>query len=226
MRYTALQEGYTDGDLSRNEPSSLRSSTPSGAAGIKGANQRDGDAGETPSWRRTGSFSGLIVTTIASATLLSLYLEGWKAYGDLPTWILAHQATTQLIVQAIAGFLGMIQTSAICELINVVVRNRLRVRPMRLNTLHFWISIAQDRMDWDVQTRLLFPLAAFCLLTVAPAALWAGAMAPVVTDKQLHSNVGIPGGKASPRQTRCHQTCTPLEIKSARRKGSSAVQLG
>lgn len=53
-------------------------------------------------------------------------------------------------------------------------------------------------MDWDVQWRLLGPLAVFCLLTVGPAALWAGAMAPVFMDRQVDSHAAVPAWNSFP----------------------------
>jgi len=82
-------------------------------------------------------------------------------------------------VQILASILGMIQTSVLCELVNVTFRMRLTTQALAVSALHFWISISQGRMDRNVRVRLIPPIVLWTSFLAVPAALWAGALAPV-----------------------------------------------
>jgi hypothetical protein len=124
-----------------------------------------------PLWRRVFCFLGLLLTTAMSVTLIVFDVTNWEQHEKLPKTISEHQATTQLIIQIIAGILGLIQTSALCEVINTIIRRHLQSHIFTLNTLHFWISVAQKRMDWGVSPKFLVPLVTFVVLTAVPSAL-------------------------------------------------------
>ena len=135
---------------------------------------------KAPSKRRPiFRFSALSLTTILSIVLLVAHVRGYKAYGAIRDFTKSHQATTQLVVQVIANILAVVQVSVLCELINIAVRMRLRSQAFTISNLHFWISISQRRMDWNVRARLLAPVVLWVVFLAVPAALWAGALAPV-----------------------------------------------
>lgn len=140
--------------------------------------EKDGKSVARP-WRAILTFSGLILTTTSSTVLLIAHAKNYKTHGALASITKDHQASTQLVIQVLANIFAIIQTSVLCELVNVMIRIRLCTHTFTISALHFWISVAQARLDWNVRPIRLGPLACFVALTAAPAAIWAGAIAPV-----------------------------------------------
>lgn len=131
ISYTALQSGLM------GYHGSKRTNTTTTVEGLGHGVVTQRVSPGTSTWRRTGRFSELLLPTFASVVLLFFMLYGRRARDPVTTWVTEHQATAQLLVQVVSSVLGVIQTGAICELINVFVRRRLRTDAMRLNTLHF-----------------------------------------------------------------------------------------
>ena len=111
-------------------------------------------------------------------------------------------------------------------MINVFVRRRLRQSALALNTLHFWISLTQDRMDWNVVPKLLAPLVVFTVITAIPSALWAGAMAPVSTEAIVYGSTKVPAYDSLPSFEHLSETTFTVKEEVRTKAGIFSYSVG
>ncbi|CAN9162242.1 unnamed protein product [Alternaria alternata] len=64
---------------------------------------------------------------------------------------------------------------------NYALRLRLANVSVSLDVLRTWVDMSIMRVDWDLPLRFFFPSVLVVLLSLVPAALWAGSMTPSVS---------------------------------------------
>ncbi|KAL1594437.1 hypothetical protein SLS60_010197 [Paraconiothyrium brasiliense] len=95
-------------------------------------------------------------------------------------------------VQLLAAFFGVIHVAVICKLINYALRLRLRSASVSLDVLRTWVDMTIPRIDWDLPLRFFFPVTLMVLLSLVPAALWAGSFAPLVSSTSTSMTLVLP----------------------------------
>jgi hypothetical protein len=95
-------------------------------------------------------------------------------------------------VQLLAAFFGVIHVAVICKLLNYALRLRLRRASVSLDVLRTWVDMTIPRIDWDLPLRFFFPVMFMVLLSLVPAALWAGSFAPLVSSTRTSMALQVP----------------------------------
>ncbi|KAL1801589.1 hypothetical protein ACET3X_001931 [Alternaria dauci] len=132
-------------------------------------------------WGRYNTFYGLSFTTTLSTVLLLAQLNEWRVTGELFTLANRFPGSAALVVQLLAAFFGLLHVAVICKLINYALRLRLAKVSVSLDVLRTWVDMSIMRVDWDLPLRFFFPSVLVVLLSLVPAALWAGSMTPSVS---------------------------------------------
>jgi hypothetical protein len=149
--------------------------------------ERDGQLSRSdvqePSWIKFLVVPGLLLNTIVSTLILVGLQNNWTIYGSPYRTIDNARASTQLVVQIVAGLLGAIYVQTVCNLINFSVRIALTRRPMPLDWLKLWNAITTPTLDWSTPITTLPLVIGFSLLALIPSALWAGALTPVPSSR-------------------------------------------
>jgi hypothetical protein len=112
--------------------------------------------------------------------LLYADAQQWFASLEFYVWITNNRASTQLIVQVLASMLGFCNVFVLCTVINYLTRLHLSASSMSLPNLKFWNAMLSRQIITRLPAHLCFPLILFAALSLAPPALWAGALTPVV----------------------------------------------
>ncbi|CAN9165232.1 unnamed protein product [Alternaria alternata] len=132
-------------------------------------------------WGRYNTFYGLSFTTTLSTVLLLSQLNEWRVTGELFTLANRFPGSAALVVQLLAAFFGLLHLAVICKLMNYALRLRLANVSVSLDVLRTWVDMSIMRVDWDLPLRFFFPSVLVVLLSLVPAALWAGSMTPSVS---------------------------------------------
>jgi hypothetical protein len=104
-----------------------------------------------------------------------------RVTGQLFTVANRFPGSAALVVQLLAAFFGLLHLAVICKLINYALRLRLAKVSVSLDVLRTWVDMSIMRVDWDLPLRFFFPSVFVVLLSLVPAALWAGSMTPSVS---------------------------------------------
>lgn len=151
---------------------------------LPGDRRDTGDDGRTvrySHWGRYNTFYGLSFTTTLSTVLLLAQLNECRVTGQLFTLANRFPGSAALVVQLLAAFFGLLHLAVICKLINYALRLRLNKVSVSLDVLRTWVDMSIMRVDWDLPLRFFFPSVFVVLLSLVPAALWAGSMTPSVS---------------------------------------------
>jgi hypothetical protein len=149
------------------------------------------------SWSETISrytgFLGLIFTTSISSLLLMADVNHTSlSGGELYNVIISKRASIQIAIQLISSALGFIQTAAMCRLVNYATRIHLSRKPVPLEILNLWNGLSLASLNWSLQVRYLLPLVAWVSICAIPAALWAGAITPVMIHASRDTTIRLP----------------------------------
>jgi hypothetical protein len=149
-------------------------------------------------WSRFFVFLIIAVTTIASSLLIAGLKFDWTIHGSGYTFIAQNRATASIVVQVLAGLLGVAHKATVRTLINYSSRESLCRRPMTLDNLDFWSSLTNSQIDWALPKGKVFLLLTTATFSLVPAGLWAGALTPIeativrtnsmVTEVPVYSN--------------------------------------
>lgn len=152
---------------------------------------RHRDTGTVHPIRRIGVFAVLIITTIVASLLLASTLNNWTISGSTYIALQPNRASVQLAVQIISLILGNLQISVVCCLINYATRLQLNKCSQKLDVVLAWNSLITRSPSWGLRPYYLVPIVLFILTTQIPAALWAGAITPVLVATQASSPASI-----------------------------------
>ena len=141
--------------------------------------------------RKIGVFAVLIVTTIVTCLLMASTLKSWTISGGAYNALQPNRASVQIAVQAFSAILGHLQVSVICCLINYATRLRLDKSSQTLDAVLAWNNLVARSPSWGLRSHYLVPIALFVLASQIPAALWAGAITPVLVVTQASSPASI-----------------------------------
>jgi hypothetical protein len=124
---------------------------------------------------------------------VSLYRD-WHVDGASYHWIAANRASVQLIVQVLAGLLGVAQVSCVRGMVNFSVRRALTQHAMTLDRLGLYNSLSTSQINWSLPAPALLAILITALAALAPAAVWAGALTPVSSNYFVSStgNATVP----------------------------------
>ncbi|KAE9369357.1 hypothetical protein N431DRAFT_427521 [Stipitochalara longipes BDJ] len=124
-------------------------------------------------------FIPCIVTTIVSLLLLVSDANHWTIAGSSYEWINRDRATVQIIVQVLAGLLGLSQISTLRNLVNYSARHMLVQRVLTLDELGFYNALTTSQINWGLPKLRLCIVLLTAGLALGPAALWAGGLTPI-----------------------------------------------
>jgi hypothetical protein len=141
-----------------------------------------------------GIFSRLLFTTTISSLLLARSIRNWAVTGPggLYHLVQSKRASTQLVVQVLANFLGLIHVTILGILINHTTRLRLASTATSLDTICFWHDLCSRNIEWNLPIPLLIPLLGFIVVTLFPSALWAGAITLVSVSVPKEGIISVP----------------------------------
>ncbi|KAL1628545.1 hypothetical protein SLS56_005890 [Neofusicoccum ribis] len=156
---------------------------------------RPNNAELVPFSNKSSVFLTIILPTVVSLVLVVSTENGWRIRGQAFDWIEENRATTQIFVQIVAGILGVSQISTLRNLINYSARQKLLQRPVTLDTLNFYSSLTTSQTNWSLPILPLAVVLSTATIAIIPAALWAGALTPVLAvsseTPQLHIPVPV-----------------------------------
>ncbi|PVH99006.1 hypothetical protein DM02DRAFT_656799 [Periconia macrospinosa] len=154
--------------------------------------QHIGSAAQFSHWRRYNVFYGLLLTTTLSSVLLAADQFKWRATGI--SFRLANQypASVAFLVQILAALFGVMHVAVITKLLNYALRLRLTRVSVTLDVMRTWVDLSIPRMDWDLPIRFLIPVMFMVLLSLVPAALWAGSITPLIDQTTGTGTILIP----------------------------------
>ncbi|KAF5023387.1 hypothetical protein F66182_4544 [Fusarium sp. NRRL 66182] len=138
------------------------------------------------------SFLSLVITTPMCIVLLYFSLNGTLFSGSFLTLVRDNRPSVQFGVQIIAHLMSTLQVAAICKIINLGVRRRLRTQSMSLDQLRTWKDAMIPRINWDLPMGYITLLGLFVAVSMVLSAIWAAAMTPVVTWEYIQGTVQIP----------------------------------
>lgn len=140
---------------------------------------------------------GLATTTLFSVLLLASASRNWTFSSSAYRRIIRNRASIQLVLQLLSNALALVYVAVLCSLINRATRIIWRRRGVPLNIIRFWHGLCVRSVDWNIPIYLVFPLLLFILVTAAPSAIWAGALAPVSTSIQSDAIISVAGYHAT-----------------------------
>ncbi|CZR51703.1 uncharacterized protein PAC_01580 [Phialocephala subalpina] len=146
----------------------------------------------TNRFREHWVFAGLMITLLISALLLACHISGWVLPAKYQNFVTQNRATTQILVQVLAGILGFLQFAPICAVINRATRLHLSRRNASLDDLRFWSLLCSRGLGWDLPPKKLILLLLFLSIGLNPAAIWAGALTPISVETSQLGFVKVP----------------------------------
>ncbi|RDL36212.1 uncharacterized protein BP5553_06824 [Venustampulla echinocandica] len=134
-------------------------------------------------------FLPVVLSTVVSLVILASFREDWRIRnGFYYDWIIKNRAPTQVIVQILAGLLGLALVSPLRLASNYAARRSLARRPISMDQLGLYSALTTAQINWSLPMSYLSALLAFAAFALLPQALWAGALTPVsvlVADNRL-----------------------------------------
>lgn len=166
-------------------------------------------------WRKASVFLSLIFTTLIATTSLCLTTTGWYNTTILFNGLQSRRATIQLIVQLFSALLGALQLYAISSALVFRLNTRLRTTPIALDEIKKLDAFLARKLDLSLPFPSLAISLVYLVVLQIPAALWAGALTPVISSAMVDGVVDIPNygnGSASYWNNTCYPDfdCGPL----------------
>lgn len=165
---------------------------PSSASPREAEGSRLLDANLESCFKKLLLFPPLLLCNGISLFLITGPVDGWTFKGRQYDWISANRATTQIIVQTLASLLGLTLVATVRSLANFWARNWLTQRPMLLDTVAFFSSMTTSQINWSLRGIRLPALLLTALVALVPAAVWAGAITPILTVLTDETPLSIP----------------------------------
>lgn len=175
-----------------------------------------------PIWRYV-PLPGLLLTTTIIIWLLQTAQTGHNYTGSFYHFVVDSRATTLIIVQIVSFAPGAIHIFFLTTLVSFSTRLSFTRRPASLDRLKVWHSPCSPRMDWTLPWSGILVVGIFLILTLAPPALWAGALTPVVTSTTMAASIDIPVYDPDPTGAYWNRTWDPFADSGINRTAKGAV---
>jgi len=163
----------------------------------------------------------LLTTTVCSVVLSTLSIRQFHKTGSVLDWVQTNRATISIFVYFISGILGGLQLYVVTVLINWRSNLHLLSYPTPLDTLKTRSALANGRLDFDLPWKALVLVIIFFLGSQAPAALWTGAVTPVLTTADAEASLKI--AKYTLNDTLWQTNCQPNSYCSHNLIGNSST---
>ncbi|KIW56560.1 hypothetical protein PV05_05213 [Exophiala xenobiotica] len=140
---------------------------------------------------------GLLLTSTVAFTLLGLKVNGWKGSENFANFITDDRTTVAIAIQIISHILGLIQVQALYAsmagtVIKISFTASLASRKFSLNTLQLVHAASIPRVSFSLPWFLCVPLTTLVVLSFLPAALWSGAMTPIISERTTTQTTMMP----------------------------------
>lgn len=122
-----------------------------------------------------------------SLALQILDIRHYQSTGVLRDLTTSNRASVQVVVHILSTLLAVLLVYPICTVISFWTRHALTQRDIRINRLRLWSALVRAKPDWNLPWLYALIAAIFFLSTYFPAAFWAGALTPVLTEKVEHN---------------------------------------
>ena len=154
---------------------------------------------------------GLVLTSVVTGLLLGEASSNWASSDGFAEWISTNRASVAIIVQVIAQILGMIHLYSLREYSNtggkalslilnlhkgttteLSFRRLLAHSQLSLDFIKFIQAFQFSAFNWSLPLPLAIPLLFWIFITFIPAALWAGAITPIVVASSSTATIKLP----------------------------------
>ena len=133
---------------------------------------------------------GLLVTTVLSALLVYMDLAGRTSYRrQIFDLVSNYRANIQTSVQVVSHLLGLAHTLVLTTCLSNRTRLRFESRSVSLDRFQWWSTMSSQRIDWSLPPQFLCFSILFVAASFIPAALWAGAITPILITKTVPSTI-------------------------------------
>ncbi|KAF2446055.1 hypothetical protein P171DRAFT_430293 [Karstenula rhodostoma CBS 690.94] len=136
--------------------------------------------------------SGLIATSALGIALTIMNARNWRSSEHTASLVLANRSSIAVAVQILSSILGFLQIHALCYTIASSFRVSQLLRAYSLDTMRFVDAVSRPTIAWHGRWHLGLISAVFLGFSFIPAALWSGALTPVVAEKQVWRTIDIP----------------------------------
>ncbi len=161
-------------------------------------------------WVKLLAIPGLVLTSVIAWLLVGEASSHWNSSSDFAKFIQTNRASVAIVVQVIAQILGMIhlyslrkyqrwqhQLSMVADrfigtTMDLSVRDFFTRSPLSLDSVKFIDALQTSGLNWSLPLPFTIPLLVWLVVTFIPAALWAGAITPVITTRNTTRTMDIP----------------------------------
>ncbi|OAG05496.1 uncharacterized protein CC84DRAFT_1243827 [Paraphaeosphaeria sporulosa] len=135
---------------------------------------------------------GMIATSALGIALTIMNARDWRSSEHTANIVLANRSSIAVAVQILSSTLGFLQIHALCYTIASSFRVSQLIRAYSLDTLRFVDAISRPTVAWHGRWPLSLASVVFLGFSFVPAALWSGALTPVVAEKHVWRAIDIP----------------------------------
>lgn len=153
---------------------------------------------------------GLLVTTVLSALLLYVNVAGITSHGQIYTLVINYRADIQTFVQVMSHLLGLAHILVLTTCLSNRTRLQFESDSVSLDRLQWWSTMSGLRIDWSLPFQYLCLSILFAVVSFVPAALWAGAITPVITTTMVQSTINTPFYQPDPAGTFWNNSWAPF----------------
>ena len=155
--------------------------------------------------------AGLLVTTVLSALLVYMDLTGSASYNrQIFDSVSNNRADIQTYFQVVSHLLGLAHTFVLTTCLSNSTRLRFESRSVSLDHLQWWSSMSSQRIDWSLPCQFLWISILFVAASFIPAALWAGAITPILITKNVPSTISTSLYQPDPSSRYWNYSWAPL----------------
>jgi hypothetical protein len=140
-----------------------------------------------PIFKRVRPIYYILLPTISSVILI--LLRDWNNLAGFRQTIESYHSTSSVLVQIISSALGSLQTLTVTSLLESATRVRLVKQSTKLKDVLLWTALLAPRIDTSFRKGRLATVVIFFLIAQVPAALWAGALTPVLVTTALKTGL-------------------------------------
>ena len=154
---------------------------------------------------------GLLVTTVLSALLVYMDLAGRTSYRrQIFDLVSNYRANIQTSVQVVSHLLGLAHTLVLTTCLSNRTRLRFESRSVSLDRLQWWSTMSSQSIDWSLPPQFLCFSILFVAVSFIPAALWAGAITPILITKTVPSTISTSFYQPDPSSSSWNNSWAPF----------------
>lgn len=150
------------------------------------------DESKATSYSDYADFAALLASTPVSSLLLYCSVATVRITGPFFTFVVEHRPTIQFAIQIVANLLAIAQIMVLARLASFVIRRRLALDGMTLDTMRFFADAMTPHMNWSLPWSLWLPLSLIMVFSTSLRGLWAAALTPIEHWKATDGHVLIP----------------------------------